>query len=506
MNKWLAGLLVILMFAFLGCGKGREVEVLQITEREPALDASGVSALQTLLIAFNFPIDHTGMTKDNFFTEYAALGPSHTAGDPTVQSLSWTPESKTLKIEISGWSGIPAGAIQAASTSGKAIHIIPREGKIKDVFNNVLDVSTPLWRCSQNRYMVSVAGTVEFANTSLPMKGGPVVYYAAVSDPSTKLGTTAASTVDGTYSLDNVPSGDYQVGIENATGWNATYEGISIPSAGADVDLDIDLYPSNFDILRIGSENLNAVGSFGANRYVVGEGSSGLILRSTNDVDWVELPYDRPLTDEALVFIFENNVNGTTVVDGSGSLYNSKTPEVYAEWQFLGDATDETVVDFLSQDVFYFVTGTGKLLESPIGPLDFTDITPPGQFINAVEIARPVSTYEALICGDNGYVAQIDYQGNIVKDLRGNLPASENLMAVASNYGNDPVNLYAVICSSGAIYKSEDGGITWNKVISGIPAALNDTWMFYGLLPGQDFSDIGMYVVGSNGLIMRKKK
>lgn len=506
MKKSLFLLLVVILVS--GCQQsGKIFEVLNITDRSPALDSGGAGATQTLVATFNFSIDNGSITKDNFFSEYAGFGPDHTAGNPTVTSLTWTPDAKTLKIEVSQWSALPVGVMSAASLTGKRVDIIPREGKIKDVFGNAMQTITPLWRYDLLKYAVSVSGTVYFANSTIPMKNGLSVYYANVYDPATKLGSVAASAVDGSYTIEKVEAGDYYVGIEGVDGWSSTREAVNVPDLNSDVTHDVNLNPESFDVLRTGSETLTAVISFGANRYAAGAGSA-VLYRSSDDSTWEKLPNSGSFTTNPLVWL-NFSVGKIGVMDNTSVAYASATPEIASEWhiQPSGFYTEEAIVDFLMMDAGYVVTESGRLMSTLGGtPLVWTDITPAGQHINAIDRAQPVSTYEALICGDNGYVVQIDYNGNIVKDLRGDLSSTENLMGVASNLGNVPVTIYSVVSESGAVFKTEDSGTTWQEVISGVPCSLNDLAMFYGILPGQDFRDLWMYVVGDNGLIMRKKQ
>lgn len=506
MKKILLFLFVALVIS--GCQQSGKIwEVLNITDRSPVLDSGGAGATQTLVATFNFSIDNSNITKDNFFSEYAGFGPDHTAGNPTVTSLTWTPDAKTLKIEVSQWSALPAGAMSATSLAGKRVDIIPREGKIKDVFGNALQTITPLWRYDLLKYAISISGTVYFAGTTLPMENGPEVYYTDVNDPATVLGSVAASVVDGSYTIGNVETGDYFVGIEGVDGWSSTREAVNVPNLNSDITHHVNIFPDSFDVLRVGSETLNAVSSYGATRYVAGEGSA-LLLRSADDITWTNLPLDGTFTNDPLIWVAAGATE-VRVITNRALIYSSETPEAVAQWKLEpgGGYTEEAVVDFLAFDVFYIVTESGKLMQTFGGsPTVWTDITPPGQHINAVERAQPVSTYEVLIVGDNGYVAQLDYNGNLVLDLRGDLNSNENLQAVASNIGNVPVSIYAVVAESGSVYKSEDSGSTWQTVLANAPCEFNDLWMYVRILPGQDFRDLGMYIVGNNGLIMRKHR
>jgi hypothetical protein len=111
---------------------------LKIVDRTPALEVSGIAPDQTLSITFNFPIDFIKITKDNLFTDYFGYGSSHNAGKPTVTSISWSTNFKILTIEISGWSGV-----DPLDTQGAAVHVVPRSGKVKDIFGNI--TSATLW-------------------------------------------------------------------------------------------------------------------------------------------------------------------------------------------------------------------------------------------------------------------------------------------------------------------------------------------------------------------------
>jgi len=138
----------ILVFGFMvGCADQTNVpEVLTITSRTPASGATDVSSTESLIATFKYPVNSSGITAANFLTDYAEYGSGHTAGVPTIASLSWSNENKTITIGISDWSNIVSAGIKAVSTASKEVEIVAQSGKIKDIFNNIF--SGTLWSYS----------------------------------------------------------------------------------------------------------------------------------------------------------------------------------------------------------------------------------------------------------------------------------------------------------------------------------------------------------------------
>ena len=63
-----AVVLIVLAFILVGCDQLTEEDlpdVLYIVSRSPSLEAADVSPTATLSITANFPVDTTGVTKDN---------------------------------------------------------------------------------------------------------------------------------------------------------------------------------------------------------------------------------------------------------------------------------------------------------------------------------------------------------------------------------------------------------------------------------------------------------
>jgi hypothetical protein len=139
----LVGLVGLLGIGILmsGCQQAQElVSVLKITSISPAVDATDVSSTELLSITFNFGIDNTGITKENFFTEYAEfVSGSHTAGSPEVTSLAWSNNQRTMTINLTGWANLGQGL-------GNNQVSIRATNQLKDVYNNTLGSAPTLWR------------------------------------------------------------------------------------------------------------------------------------------------------------------------------------------------------------------------------------------------------------------------------------------------------------------------------------------------------------------------
>jgi photosystem II stability/assembly factor-like uncharacterized protein len=169
MRKLLFGLLVVGLVGLLlsGCQQTGEIPaVLKIVNRSPALDASGVSASESLSITVNFPLNLAGATENNLFTDYLAFGSSHAAGNPTITSLTLSSDHKMVTIVISGWSVLSGADAKAAADGVLIVHIIPRTNKIKDIFNNVLLSATSLWKYSLSSPAPSTSTTTTTTTTT----------------------------------------------------------------------------------------------------------------------------------------------------------------------------------------------------------------------------------------------------------------------------------------------------------------------------------------------------
>ena len=109
MNKWLIGFTVLALvavgFMMTACEETVETITNEVTAdcpRSVDIGQTNVSPTQALSITFQYPIKTAGITKENLFTNYLTFGANHTAGTPTVSSLSWSTDAKTMTIGISG--------------------------------------------------------------------------------------------------------------------------------------------------------------------------------------------------------------------------------------------------------------------------------------------------------------------------------------------------------------------------------------------------------------------
>ncbi|MBU1026235.1 MAG: hypothetical protein KKA31_00725 [Candidatus Margulisbacteria bacterium] len=158
MKKLLAVLLVIGLvgvgIVLSGCTEklvDQQASPLVATSQTPSLGASGVGAATVLSVTFKYQMQYVGITKDNLITEYLVPGPAHTASTPTISEIQWTNDYKTLNVAVSSWVNQASGAV---------VQYLPRpitigwdindrkiqKSKLVDVFDNGLDLTTPLWQ------------------------------------------------------------------------------------------------------------------------------------------------------------------------------------------------------------------------------------------------------------------------------------------------------------------------------------------------------------------------
>ena len=197
----------ILVFGFMfGCADQSNVpEVLTISSKTPAAGATGVSSLESLVATFKYPVSKSSITASNFLTDYAEYGSGHTAGTPTIASLSWSNSDKTLTLAISGWSNITSAGIKASSTASKEVEIVAQSNKIKDIFNNIF--SGTLWDYSIG-YTPTTTTTTSTSTTT--------------TTSASTTSTTTASTTTTTTSL-----------FGAGRGWARWRAGVSSGSAGS---------------------------------------------------------------------------------------------------------------------------------------------------------------------------------------------------------------------------------------------------------------------------------
>ena len=599
MNKWVIGFLAIALIGFTmsGCDQTGEIpDVLQILSVSPAYNATGVSRIASLSISFNFAIEHSGITKNNLFTNYLELGAGHTAGDPELASatLSWSADSKTLAITgITGWSNVTPAA------GDKQVQIKARTDKIKDTFGNVISSGTTIWQytiqgvggnnisgqvtyqssgqadvtitltgeaiasalisgtkttttdasgnysisnlangtyyitpakigweispeskvvtvswdnSSGNDFtatpMANVSGTVYFAGSTIPMENRMVIAYATAATPNTFIATTAADAT-GQYQFSALEPGNYIVGAPYATGgWAGTNEAFTV--TGSDVVVDLNLYPTSWEVLRVQTgENLvyiasmESAGNNPGTLYACGNGSSILIKSSAPYTTWTSVTSNP--TIEPLILINDFGGMGIGLVNNQAGIFISNTQD--ASWAFYGDITNEVIADisFWGEGTGEVVTESGNLfrvgnLVSPPPIYSSYPNLPAGKY-NGVHVGSNIGTTIEVV-GDSGIAKISSDTGNSWSDI-GDLSSltSEDLRAI-DYWGNYEHVGYGVVTSAqGSIFVSTDFCATWTQELTDVPCAINGAYI-YGAWGNLNLG--GIYVVGENGLIMRR--
>jgi hypothetical protein len=184
-------LAVVLALVISGCQQSstsNPLPTLQISGRSPALNATVLSASHTLSATFLFEIIANDITKENLLTEYAELASDHTAGNPTIISLVWSSDAKTITLEIAGWTN-------QSTLESRIVHIIPRAGKIIDVFDNDLYTSVDVWKYTLGPVTPGTPTTTT-TTTTLPKVAAPTFVVAAGDYESNTLEITIECATD----------------------------------------------------------------------------------------------------------------------------------------------------------------------------------------------------------------------------------------------------------------------------------------------------------------------
>ncbi len=207
----------ILVFGFmLGCADQQNLpEVLTVTGRSPALNASSVSSTEALSATFKYSINKTGITASNLFSTYLGYHSSHTAGTPQVSSISWSPNDKTLTASLTGWSGV----------SGTQVYIVPRANVLKDAFGNVAQTSLIIWKFSLNSSVTtsttSTTNTSTTTNTTTTTQAsGPTISGTAkaLAGDVSSLSSSGIFRIAAADTYVAVPSATVRIGTINSAG------------------------------------------------------------------------------------------------------------------------------------------------------------------------------------------------------------------------------------------------------------------------------------------------
>lgn len=281
MKKYLLILFACLMIT--GCQQTVDhPPALKISERSPALNATEVAETAALSATFSFQIVSAQITKDNFLTEYAEFGASHTAGDPTMTSMVWSSDSKSVSISISGWSDV-------STLAASVVHIVPRSEKIKDVFGNNLYTSLDLWKYSIGPVApLPAVATPTFALAAGDYEAATVMITIECATASVGIRyTTDGSTPDqssnlytGTFTIDKsytIKAIAMKTGYQDSDLASAAYNLTWWEALGGGVDDTV--YAVVEGSLYVAGSFLNAGGS-SANRIAKWDGSSWSALGS----------------------------------------------------------------------------------------------------------------------------------------------------------------------------------------------------------------------------------
>ena len=190
MNKIrIVSFIIFLAFVAAGCQQtSTPLPTLNISGRSPALNATVLNAAETLSVTFLFQVQANNITKENFLTEYAQLASDHTAGNPTIASLVWSSDAKTMVLEIASWAN-------QSTLESRAVHIIPREGKIIDVFDNKLFTSLDIWKFTLGPVSPGTP-TSSTTTTTLPKVATPTFVLSAGDYESNTLKVTIECATD----------------------------------------------------------------------------------------------------------------------------------------------------------------------------------------------------------------------------------------------------------------------------------------------------------------------
>ncbi len=341
-----------------------------------------------------------------------------------------------------------------------------------------------------------ISGTVNFATTDDGIRGGAVITLEAAS--SVVITTTNAAVSDGTYSFGNVDPGNYSLLISKS-GWTISSIEVVV-TAESRTDQDFTANPDGWTIQNIGGgitlETIT-VDTIEAIAYAAGvDGVDPIVLSSpTGSSAWSEAltSYNSAESIVKIYFTLTGRHKILTIFDRvvmafvSFSPYDTLTPAAMLTSEAITD------LDFISGTATYeVVTETGRLLHCD-DLTNWSDITPTGKSINGVDM---IATTIRFAVGDDGYIAT-KFAGSAWFSYSGLLKTTDNLreIAISINFGSD---FFAIIVSDNGSIFTSTGLITWDQVLSGLPYALR------GIYAANTTNLSGAYVVGENGLIMKK--
>ncbi len=210
--------------------------------------------------------------------------------------------------------------------------------------------------------------------------------------------------------------------------------------------------------------------------WVVGNGAT--IKKTTNQgLTWVDkVPVALAVTENVLAvnFLTENLGVCTTA---TGKILITKDGGVTWTIKVVKGNDGKDIVTALRSvyikdaTTFYIVGAAGVLLKTTNSGDTFT-IIPTSQISNVAAATfyriKVASQNTAYVCGSNGIVLKINLANDALTLI--NPPMTEPMQGI--NFLTD--NLGYVVGRFGLIFKTEDGGVSWNRMKSGVSVTLTD--------------------------------
>ncbi len=343
----------------------------------------------------------------------------------------------------------------------------------------------------------SIFGGVKFVATSDGIKGGVDILVTA---SPTLVATTSADPNSGAYEVSGLSPGTYTL-IASKDGWTIPSIIVEATSASQQ-NQDFSAEPSGWEVLRVGGgetltyvSSMSTSGNLPGTMFAAGGGSSTLLGAGFpyTYTNWSDVP-SNPTTD-ALIYVRDWGTEGIGIIDRAANVYVS-TDEA-ASFVYSFTITNETLaaLELYGAGTAEAVTESGKLIRIEEGLAGYSDFpTLPAGHYNDV-----VSDGTIIEVAGNGGICKISADGGSNWSDIGNISdqTTEDLMAINlwGTYG-------IITTSNGSIFITSSSGESWNQDLSGVPYPLNG--IFKAPIMPSNLS--GMFVVGGNGLIMRRKQ
>ncbi len=467
MKRSIAVLIILglasLGLSLIGCGFEEYTEVvnyLDITDVSPARYSTLGSFPVKHTVTFEFEIVTylvNNLTAQNLFPHYMRLGPEHTVGNPTVASISWSSDHRTLTVNISGWSD--------ADVEDKKVSILGTS-KIYDNAGNVLRDGALIWR-----YDVVAGATTTTTTTT------------TTSSTTTSTTTTTSSTTTSTVWT---PKSSGVSDDLNAIHFGSATNGYAVGANG--VIIKTTDGGSSWSSISSGTnEALNGVVFRDCtNGWVVGD--MGTALYTTNGgTNWVaSSPASANLNDVA--FDYDITTGYYWVVGDSGIIW--RWCVMWNQYSS-GTANDLFGVWFNNKNTGWAVGANGTILHTTNGSLVIgtwaNQISATTNNLHAVQFG---SLTNGCAVGDAGTILWTTDGGSHWNTPTGMPACTNDLRGI--HFG-DTTNVWAV-GDNGTVLHSADGGDNWTYQETAVTNRLENLYFHYNTTNG--------WAVGSNGTLL----